>query len=142
MQCARRWIEATAGSVVLGITAVGLAQGQLVGWGLNQYNDSQPPIPSMLPYRQVVAGGGTNYAIRSDGTLLRFGYRPIDAADELGVIRQVAAGDSHAYIVLNDGSLLSEGYYYDGQRDTPAGLGAVRQLACGRNFTLALRNEG
>ena len=70
-------------------------QGQVVGWGINNFGQSTSPITSVLPFRAVASGGGHTVALRQDGSVACWGrnnYGQCTVPSGLGVVTQVSAG--------------------------------------------------
>ncbi len=131
----------------------------------------RPPTvqPGLFDMQQAVGGVLHTVALRSGGTLLSWGTQnsgelgnnqysgqaltpvPVSGLTE---VMQLAAGDRHTLAVRRDGSLWAWGYNGYGQlgdgtvsdRIVPvtslASLGCVAQVACGANFSMALKADG
>jgi alpha-tubulin suppressor-like RCC1 family protein len=116
---------------------------------------------------QIAAGGLHSLALRSDGTVVAWGYNsdgqlgngtttdhttPV-AVSGLTKVTQIAAGFSHSVALRSDGTVAAWGYNVNGQlgdgttdtRTTPvqvAGLTGVTQIATGSDHNLAVRSDG
>jgi len=61
---------------------------------------------------------------------------------ERSLFRDLAMGYSHAAYIRDDGTVLCEGSNVSGQCNVPPSLGAVVDVACSPNSTIALRSDG
>ncbi len=121
-----------------------LAQnGTVYAWGNNYYGqlgdgtdiDSYPDsttyslqVPNLTGVSAIAAGSYHSLALKSDGTVFRWGYSrfdPIESmdyyytepvrVDELSQIAAIGAGDWHSLAVKSDGSVYSWGFNWAGQ---------------------------
>ena len=120
--------------------------------------------------KQVDCGQNCTFILKNDGSVWACGkneYGQLGLGDttqrntftqvttNISDIKQIACGLVHTFILKNDGSIWSCGYNYDGQ----LGLGSttdqstftqattninndIKQIACGRNCTYILKNDG
>ena len=93
----------------------------------------------------AVAGGGYHsLALKSDGTVVAWGYNgngqthvPVSSNNV-----EVMAGDFHSLALQNDGTVVAWGDNGYGQTHVPAGLSSVVAVAAGGYHSLALRSDG
>ena len=125
--------------------AAARGDGQVLGWGSDQFAE-QPPLPAtVLPFVKVSAGTAHSAALRADGAILCFGMQAdgrCDVPAGLGPCKAVAAGGSHSAAVRVNGLVACWGSNVAQQCNVPSSLGACRDVAAGSAHTLALRVDG
>jgi hypothetical protein len=114
------------------------ADGQIIGWGRNEYGQAAPPS-ALSNVVMMAAGRYHSLAVRSNGTVFAWGFNssgqinvPVSATNVIAV----AAGDSHSMALRADGSIVVWG----SQPVPPAGLSNVVAIAAGAVQSLAISN--
>lgn len=94
----------------------------------------------------MISGGSAhNLAVRSNGTVIGWGYNvdgECDVPAGLSDVTAVAAGNSHSLALRKNGTVIGWGYNGEGECDVPAGLSDVTAVAAGNSHSLALRRNG
>ncbi len=124
--------------------AWGQATTQYVGWGYNEYGQTNTPS-NLSGVTQVACGLFYSYALKNDGTLVGWGINgngQTNTPSNSTGVTQVACGESHTYALKNDGTLVGWGWNGNGQINTPSNATGVTQVACGSYHTYALKNDG
>jgi alpha-tubulin suppressor-like RCC1 family protein len=96
-------------------------------------------------YVDVAFGSGFGIGLRSDGTVVGWGYNgggQTSVPSDLQGVVAVAAGWAHALALRNDGTVVAWGDNSYGQTAVPVGLSGVKAVTCGWNHCLALRSNG
>lgn len=123
------------------------AQGQVVGIGYAAFGGGTPPPQVLLPAVGIDANN-QSVAILADGTVAAWGANNNGQATPssgLQSVIQVAAGDAQTYCLQRDGSLKRFGASGNGhfnEAATPADLGPVVEVSCGRFHTVARLASG
>jgi len=102
-----------------------------------------PVIPSTSP--QVSAGGTHTCALKTDGTVVCWGWNSSGQATVpagLTSVAQVSAGGEHTCALKTDGTVVCWGDNGDGQATVPGGLTSVAQVSAGETHTCALKTDG
>ena len=87
------------------------AQGQVVGWGMNAYQQCRPRQDSLLPAIQLATGYRNNLVVLADGTVRMWGQAvdtnlPDLVPSDLGKVTAVSGGgDIDAIALLADGTV-------------------------------------
>ncbi len=73
-----------------------------------------------------------------------WGYLPYIKVSGIREIASMAAGNRHCLFLLRDGSVRSFEHFGwgEGRANVPAGLGPVKAVAAGADFSLALKSDG
>src|SRR6266568_1423102 len=124
-------------------------------WGANGWTDSwhshqlggtsDPLYPAGTSYQAIAAGAGHSLALKSDGTVVAWGYnryRQATVPANLTGVAAVAAGDLHSLALKSDGTVVAWGNNNLGQTKVPANLTGVIAVAGGDYHSLALRSDG
>ena len=93
----------------------------------------------------IAAGGDHNLALKSDGTVVAWGWNAFGQAAvpaDLANVIAVAAGSAHSLALKSDGTVVAWGWNYFGQAAVPAGLAHVVAIAAGGDHSLALKSDG
>ena len=93
----------------------------------------------------VVAGAGHNVALRSNGSVVAWGYNNLGQATVpagLNGVISIAASHYHTLALKNNGTVVAWGDNCYGQTTVPVGLNGVVAISGGRDFSLALKNDG
>ena len=155
------------------------ADGTVAVWGQNLYGQvgngsttSPQTTPAIVPgltgVVAVAAGGWHTLALKSDGTVVGWGWNhfgtvgngavliaqtsPVAAAGLTGVVA-IAAGGSHSLALKSDGTVMAWGRNNFGQigdgtpytRLTPvpvAGLFGISRIVAGEDFSVLLKSDG
>ena len=92
-------------------------------------------------FTQVAAGRDHSCGLRSDGSVVCWGYNNHgQATPPSGSFTQVAAGRDHSCGVRSDGSVVCWGADYDGQATPPSG--SFTQIAAGSSHSCGVRSDG
>lgn len=115
--------------------------GSLVGWGQNNYGQSEAPAGS--DFVAIGAGSYHSLALKSDGSIVGWGYNAFDRATPPAGNDFVAvtAGSDHSLALKSDGSIVGWGLHATGQATPPAGTDFVA-IAAGDRHSLALKSDG
>ena len=110
--------------------------GSLVAWG-------QGAIPDDTGLTDIAAGYNHSLAVKSDGSLLAWGYNDDGQCDvpDGNNFETVAAGGWHNLALKPDGSLSAWGYNDYGQCNVPGDTGFTA-VAVGWFHSLALKSNG
>lgn len=95
----------------------------------------------------IAAGGGFSLALRTDGSVVAWGYNadgqtsvPVEAQSD---VVSITAGGSHALALKTDGSVVAWGFDGYGQTDVPPeAQSGVISVAAGGHHSLALKDDG
>jgi alpha-tubulin suppressor-like RCC1 family protein len=94
----------------------------------------------------AIAGGAAHsLALRSDGTVVAWGYNFFGQTNipvGLSNVVAIAGGEYHSLGLRNDGTLAAWGDNASGQTNIPVGLSNVVAIAAGSAHNLALRSDG
>jgi len=102
------------------------------------------PYPSII-HQPIAAGASHTIAVRSDGTVVAWGFNgwgQTTVPVGLSGVTAVAAGNNHSVALKSDGTVVAWGDNSSGQTTIPAGLTGVTAIAAGGNHTLALKADG
>ena len=106
--------------------SVAIAQGQIVSWPSDD-TTAPPPPPSLLPFKNMVAAGGTHsLAIRADGSVAAWGNAGSGQCappSSLGPVTMIAAGGAHSIAVRGDRMVACWGDNRDNACTPPTDLG-------------------
>jgi hypothetical protein len=113
------------------------ADGTIVGWGTNDFDEIVPPA-NIGPVTAISTGVYHSVALKQDGSVVTWGWMPATPAD-VGTATAVAAGAYHTLALRSNGTVRSWG---DGvPAATPVGLVATA-IAGGSSHSMALRPDG
>jgi alpha-tubulin suppressor-like RCC1 family protein len=120
------------------------ADGNVVGWGLN--DSGQTDIPSGLSNVVAIAAGGSNsLALRADGVAVGWGDNTFGQTNIpvglVGVVA-IAAGGNSCIALTTNGSLISWGDNSFDQTNAPLWLTNIVAMAAGRSHSMALVSDG
>ena len=111
--------------------------------------DTTPPVISLntttARIQQVAAGAYHSLALKTDGTVVAWGYNRYNQTNvppTLTGVTAIAAGGNHSLALKNDGTVVAWGSNGLGQATVPTGLTGVKAIAAGGNHSLALKNDG
>ncbi len=111
----------------------------VASWG---YPIGAPPT-NLTGVAATAAGGYHSLALKSDGTVVGWGYngsgQTTPPTNLTGVVA-VAAGDSHSLALKSDGTVVGWGYY--DYATPPADLTNVVAVDAGQYHSLALKSDG
>ncbi len=140
------------------ITVPAAQSNVVAAWGRNGVeffdgnNVATTPVPeTYVPFglvnvQTIAAGDAHALALKTDGSIVAWGSNSFGQttvpAGLTGTVAAIAAGGSVCGVVKRDGTVQLWGDTTFGQTVPPAGLANVRQLAIGRNHTLALKMDG
>jgi alpha-tubulin suppressor-like RCC1 family protein len=129
----------------LAISGVALAQGQLVGWGDNQFEVVSQSVTSLLTPVRLAGAQESSFVLQRDGTVLSWGGNgngqrnlPSDPSS----LTSIDMGESHGLAILANGSVIGWGRNEDSQATVPAGIVDAVQVAAGNAHSLVLRVDG
>jgi hypothetical protein len=89
----------------------------------------------------IAAGGYHSLALKSDGTVVGWGYNDEGEAtppEGLSNVVAIAAGGYHSLALKSDGTVVGWGYNDEGEATPPEGLSNVVAIAAGYSFSLAI----
>src|SRR4026207_2437760 len=108
--------------------------GYVVSWG-------SQIIPNVAPgtrFTKIAVGGEHNLALKSDGTVVAWGFNtwgettvPVGLT---GVVA-VAAGGGHSLALKSDGTVVAWGFNTWGETTVPVGLTGVVAIAAGFSYS-------
>jgi trimeric autotransporter adhesin len=93
----------------------------------------------------IAAGYGDSLALRSNGTVVAWGYNSSGQTNVpagLSNVVAIAAGAEHCLALRTNGTVVGWGYNYFGQTNVPSGLNNIMAIAAGGDHNLALRSNG
>lgn len=131
--------------------------GAVAAWGDN--TSGQCNVPAGVVATQVAAGAYHSLALREDGSVVAWGLNDkgqCNVPGDLAGVVKIAAGGRHSLALKWDGSVVAwgsneaivqsvAGVWCDvigGQRDVPAGLTGVVDIAAGYYHSVALKADG
>lgn len=117
------------------------SEGKVFTWGQNIL----PPPPDLDGVISAAGGWGHVVALRSDGTVVSWGYESNDQTNVppgLSNVVAVAAGGTHSVALKANGTVVAWGNNGQGQLNVPAGLTNVIAIAASESHTLALKSDG
>ncbi len=123
------------------------ADGSVIGWGSNNYGESDAPPSATNGVAVISAGLFYNLALKTNGTVIGWGDNswgqatiPANAASGAAAI---AAGMSHSLVLKANGTVVAWGRYSEGETNVPASAasGVVAIAAAGYN-SMALKADG
>ncbi len=120
------------------------ADGQVFGWGSNNYGQTTVP-PGLGTVLSVAAGGYHSLALRANGTVAAWGrnyFGQCNVPAGLSNVVYLEGGEDHTLAVRADGTVVAWGYNNQGQCNVPSGLSNVVAVAGGNYHSLALNNDG
>jgi alpha-tubulin suppressor-like RCC1 family protein len=114
---------------------------EVVGWG----NASLPPAPADLTTAVDIVAPSQIIALKSDGTVVGWGYNGSGQAappEGLSTVVAIAAGPRHSLALKSDGTVVAWGSNDLYQTMVPADLSDVVAIAGGSEYSLALKGDG
>jgi len=114
--------------------------GAIIGWGIQRVNSADFVANDFIA---IAAGWGHSLALKSDGSIVGWGYNysgqatPPAGNDFLAI----SAGGYHSLALKSDGSIVGWGYNYYGQATPPAGNDFIA-ISAGLYHSLALKSDG
>jgi len=96
-------------------------------------------------YTRLSAGNGHTVALRSDGSVLGWGFNSSgQASPPPGLIglRAIAAGNNHTLALKDDQTVVGWGLNTSGQTTVPVGLNDAKAIAAGNSHSVALKSDG
>ena len=166
------WGAQTIPAGLSGVTAIAAgydqslalkSDGTVVAWGNNQAGQVTGTANQISPYTNVAnpvtlsgtvlsgvtaiaAGGRHSFAVKSDGTVVRWGTNGDAPPAGLSGVTAIATtsdpGNVHSLALKSDGTVVGWGYTAYGISTIPAGLSGVTAIAAGSNHSLALKSDG
>jgi Regulator of chromosome condensation (RCC1) repeat/F5/8 type C domain len=94
----------------------------------------------------IAAGNRHSFAVKSDGTVVRWGTNGVAPPAGLSGVTAIAtpsdSGNVHSLALKSDGTVVGWGYTAYGISTIPAGLSGVTAIAAGSDHSLALKSDG
>ena len=93
----------------------------------------------------IAAGGYYSLVLKSNGTVVAWGYDPygyLNVPPGLNDVVAIAAGNLNALALKRNGTVVGWGNDADGETDIPTNLSNVIAVAAGWNYSLALNSDG
>ncbi len=93
----------------------------------------------------IAAGGWHDLALRSDGSVVAWGYDESGSTDVpagLSNVVAIAAGSAHSLALTAEGEVVAWGYDRWGSTAVPGGLSGVAAVAAGLDDSLVLAADG
>ena len=139
------------------------SDGTVVAWGNNQAGQVTGTANRISPYTGVAnpvtlsgtvlsgvtaiaAGNRTSFALKSDGTVVRWGTNGVAPPAGLSGVTAIAttsdSGNDHSLALKSDGTVVAWGYSAYGISTIPDGLSGVTAIAAGSHHSLALKSDG
>ncbi len=110
------------------------------------YNaDGETNVPPSATNIAAVAAGYASFGLRSNGTVVAWGFTLANQANVLPTltnIQAIAAGLNHALALRKDGTLIAWGDNSFFQTNIPFGLAHVAAIGCGDNHSFAIESNG
>jgi len=121
------------------------APGTVVIWGYNHGVRNVPP--GLTNVTAIAAGPGHAVALKSDGSVVAWGYNdygPTNVPPGLSNVTAIAAGENHTMALKSDGTVVGWGAYGWTLLKTtvPAGLSNVTAISAGFFNSAALKSDG
>jgi alpha-tubulin suppressor-like RCC1 family protein len=120
------------------------ADGTVIAWGNNEYN--QTTVPENLGVVTAMAAGGYHsLALLVDGTVRAWGSNDSGVTavpQELNGVTAIAAGATHSLALKDNGTVMAWGADDYGQSAVPVGLTDVIAIAAGGYHSVALKRDG
>jgi alpha-tubulin suppressor-like RCC1 family protein len=142
----RRMKTILALAFVLLICGCSARAGNVIGWGLNAYDESTPPSDN--DFVSISAGAFHSLGLKTNGTVVGWGsnfneshYNSEQATPPpgLGNVVEISAGKYHSLALKSDGTIVAWGDNSGGQvSNAPAG-GNFRAIAAGACHNLAMK---
>jgi alpha-tubulin suppressor-like RCC1 family protein len=120
------------------------ADGNVVGWGMNQWGQAQTPA-AVTNVKAIDAYDYHSIAVKNDGTVAVWGYNGYGESTipaGLSNVQEVSAGKFHMMALKADGTVVAWGDNSYGQTTVPAGLANVIAIAAGSYHSLAVKSDG
>ena len=114
--------------------------GTVVAWG-NDANGQATPPPGLSNVVAVAGGPEYSLALRSDGSMVEWGFM-IAPPPALSNVISIAAGGDHSLALQSNGTVVAWGSNLNGETNVPPGLGNVMAIAAGYYHSLALQTNG
>ena len=125
-------------------TAAGGSGGSIVGWGGNDFAQTNVPAPNS-GFVAVAAHGEHSLGLKGDGSIVAWGRNDYGQtsvpAPNKGFVG-VATGEYHSLGLKGDGSIVAWGYNNVGQLDVPLPNTDFVAVAAGGLHSLALKADG
>ncbi|HRI14795.1 MAG TPA: immunoglobulin domain-containing protein, partial [Verrucomicrobiota bacterium] len=125
---------------------VNAAPADAVGaWGGNDFGQTKVPVAAQSGVTAIAAGGSHTVALKSDGTVMAWGWNrdgQTNVPAGLSGVTAIAAGELHTVALKSDGTVVAWGGNSYGQTSVPAGLTGVTAIAAGGTHTVALKSDG
>ena len=115
--------------------------GSVFGWG----NQLMPVVQPGTHFTQVAAGTHHSLALKSDGTVVAWGFNysgQCTVPSGLSGVIAIAAGNSHSLALKSDGTVVAWSDNGWSQSTVPSGLNGVIAIAAGEAHNLALKSDG
>ncbi|MEO7297340.1 MAG: immunoglobulin domain-containing protein [Verrucomicrobiota bacterium] len=117
-----------------------ISLGNIAGWGWNRLEEIEPS-PGLTDVSEIFGGNGYSLALRTDGTVSRWGANLFGIADPKSNVVAMARGNFHALFLHSGGIVSAWGENIFGETSVPANLSNVVGIAAGSVFSLALKQD-
>jgi len=145
-------VTAVSAGLLHGLALTDEAGGKVYGWGANSYGEITVPVAAQSNVVAISAGWHGSLAVKSDGTLVYWGYNSADA-NSLALLPTADAGQKFVGAALGDNQAVAfddagKGYAWGwnsfGAATLPAALTGkqIVSVASGERMSAAVTSDG
>jgi alpha-tubulin suppressor-like RCC1 family protein len=128
-----------------GTHALALEKGKVIGWGYNLcclYGQQTPPPDTLSSVKSIAAGYSHSLALKTDGTVISWGYPAALPPARINNINAIAANINYSLLLSSNGTVKVYGMPHYELATVPTSLNGVIAIAAGEMHALALRKDG